>query len=347
MNMNPPPLDSQVPQQYVQIDEGLYYGKAIFGRFPYISERAGDSECRREMYVRVKHKDKEINVHVNRKDFRIVEDDPDLLMFTDTGELTEDELREHISQRFRVMAKTTEKAIRGIVRSAIYSGAPGIGKSYNLEKRLEKAFDRGEINSYTILKGKISAIALFAQLFNHSSPGDILVLDDIDVVFQDETALNLLKAALDTGDRRHLVWMTASTWLEENGIPQEFDFEGSCIFITNIDFDRQIERGSNLAPHLKALVSRSNYLNLGIHTNREILVHIKMTIENTTMLDVHNIDVDQKNLMIKWMEDNVNNIRELSLRTVLKIASYMKGDPEWKETADVLLLKYQPRHVTK
>lgn len=324
----------------VRIKTGLYYKKNIAGTFPFVSERDGDANCERDMYITIQRHGKTINIHVNKDDYTIIEDSEELETILEK-DMTD--MSSKIRRNFQIMTKLTEYVVRGTVRSMIISGAPGIGKSYNLETRLNRAQDRGEINKFTILKGKISAIALFAQLFEHKDRGDVLVLDDIDIVFQDETSLNLLKSALDTGDLRKLVWLTASTWLDENGIDQEFNFEGACVFITNMDFDRMIDKGSLLAPHFKALLSRSIYLNLGIHTNQEILIRVKQVIEETTMLDIHGIDATQKKLMMDWLEDNFTNLRELSLRTILKLASFMKGDPtEWQETAEVTMLRYQP-----
>jgi DNA replication protein DnaC len=324
--------------QIVNIKDALWYGKPVHGNFPLVSVRDGDANCQREVYLRIIKNGKEVNVHANRADYKIVEDTNQPVVTT-----AEEQLDATIARRFEIMAKLTEFVVKGDVRSMIISGAAGIGKSYNLETRLNKAIDNSEINQFTILKGKISAIALFAQLFEHRNKGDILVLDDIDVIFQDETSLNLLKGALDTGDKRHLVWLTASDWLEEQGVDQAFDFEGACVFITNMDFDRMMERGTNLAPHFKALISRSIYLDLAIHTNKEILTRIKQVVNTTTMLDVHGIDNHQKGLMMTWMEDHYENLRELSLRTILKLASFMNGDPQgWQDIAEATMVRNSP-----
>jgi hypothetical protein len=240
----------------------------------------------------------------------------------------------HIERQFSVMTRLTELMVKDAVRALIISGAPGIGKSYSLEKRLDLAIAEDEIGQFTFLKGRISAIALFKQLWDHKEPGDVLVLDDIDGIFHDEVSLNLLKAALDTGDRRVLHWLTANEWLAANGVDNEFEFNGTIAFLTNLDFDRLIERGSILAPHLKALLSRSTYLSLGIHTNKEILIRIKQVIQNTEILAKHHITYEQKWAMIDWLDTHYENLRDLSIRTILKLAAYMKGDPDgWQDIA--------------
>lgn len=320
--------------QVVQIQEAIYRGNVITGNFPLISTKPGDAQATRDLYLRIVRNGKEINVQANRGDYKISEEKQAV------AAPAEDELSVRIARRFDIMSKLTEFVIKGDLRSLIISGAAGIGKSYNLEKRLNQAYEREEINAFTILKGKISAISLFQQLFLHKNKGDILVLDDIDVIFQDEVSLNLLKGALDTGDVRRLSWLTASQWLEEQGVDQSFEFEGACVFITNLDFDRLMERGSNLAPHFKALISRSIYLDLGIHTNKEILTRIKQVVNGTSMLDIHGIDNTQKGMMMDWMEDNYENLRELSLRSILKLAAFMKGDPNgWMDIAEATMVR--------
>jgi hypothetical protein len=249
-------------------------------------------------------------------------------------------LDERIRKRFKVMGKLTESVIAGNTRALIISGASGIGKTYMLEERLSHAQRNGEINKFTILRGKISAIALYAQLYLHKDEGDVLVLDDIDVVFGDETSLNLLKGALDTTKRRHLNWLTASTWLQENGIDDEFDYHGSCVFITNKNFDQMIESGSALSDHLRALLGRAIYLDLAIHTKLEVMVRIKQVVNETELLYNEDIDETQKELLMDWLWDKFPYMRELSIRTVMKIGGFMRTDmDDWEEMAEVTQIK--------
>lgn len=327
----------------VTVKSGLYRNQEISGDFPYVSQSPGDASCKRQLYLRVLKNGKEVNIHVNESDYQVIDKTlKQTIAVVPFSNMSEEdiELDRRIQQRFEIMSKLTEFAIAGHVRSMIISGAAGIGKTYNLETRLNKAIDKCEINRFTVIKGKISAIQMFKQLFEHREKGDILVFDDIDGIFEDETSLNLLKGALDTGDTRTLSWLTAASWLEENGVDQVFNFEGSCIFITNLDFDRMLERGTNLAVHFRALISRSTYLDLGIHENREILMRIKWVVNNTSMLDVHGIDDHQKQLMMQWMTLNHEHMRELSLRTILKLAAFMNGDPKgWQDIAEATMLK--------
>ena len=247
---------------------------------------------------------------------------------------TVEEMKERITKRFNVMNLMTKGLIQGSIRSLIISGAPGIGKTYTLDKELQRANDAGEIE-YTSINGKISGIGLYARLWETREKGSILLLDDVDV-FSSEDVLNLLKAALDSGEKRKVCWSTASSYLEEKEIPKEFDYEGTIVFITNTDVDREVKRGTKIAPHLDALVSRSVYLDLGVHSNSEIMVRVEEVIRNTTMLQNVGLNADDTLEVLEWMKENVKRLRNVSLRTALYIASFILTDREnWKEIAEV------------
>ena len=251
---------------------------------------------------------------------------------------TAEETKARIGKRFNVMKLMTSGIIGGSIRSLIISGAAGIGKTYSLDKALEKASNEGKIN-YNIINGKISGIGLYTRLWECKEANDVLVLDDVDV-FSDMDILNLLKGALDTGEKRKVCWSTASSFLEEKDIPTEFEFEGTIVFITNVDIDRELAKGSKMAPHLQALVSRSVYLDLGVHTNTEIMVRVEDVITTTNMMSSAGLSTADTIDVLEWMKNNVNSLRNVSLRTALYLASFVKTDPQnWKEIAEVTQLR--------
>ncbi|QBQ78654.1 hypothetical protein KAW3E185_00099 [Escherichia phage vB_EcoM_KAW3E185] len=152
--------------------------------------------------------------------------------------------------------------------------------------------------------------------------------------------LNLLKAALDTGDKRKVCWSTASSYLEDKGIDKEFEFEGTIVFITNVDIDKELERGSKLAPHLQALVSRSVYLDLGVHSNEEIMVRVEDVILSTDMMQKRGLTDAETYKALSWMKANVSRLRNVSLRTALYVADFISTDKDgWEEISEVTLLK--------
>lgn len=322
----------------VKIGSALYYGKEISGSFPYLGSLPKDADCKRDLYLRIVRGERTINVHVAEKDYKISESDG---KFSHEAEVKE-YMRQYdlIQERFTIMEQLTEMIITSDIQSLIISGAPGVGKSHHLLGRLNSALDNDEIVGLDIMKGRISPIVLYQRLYESSEKGSVILLDDIDDIFNEETSLNLLKAVLDTGERKTVSWLTASPWLEEQGIPNEFDFEGSIIFVTNLDFDRIIERGSGIGQHLKALLSRSNYLDLGIHSNREIMMRIKQVVGSSDIATRNGMDELQMGEMLDWLETNCDNLRDLSLRSVLKIAGFMKGEGDWTRLATATMVKH-------
>lgn len=249
-----------------------------------------------------------------------------------------EEMKQRINKRFTVMNMMTKGIISGNIRSLIISGAAGIGKTYSLDKALKTAHEYGEI-VYKSINGKISGIGLYEQLWNNREANNVLLIDDVDV-FSDMDMLNLLKAALDTGETRKVCWSTASAYLDDKNIDKEFEFEGTIVFITNVDIDKELERGSKLAPHLHALVSRSVYLDLGVHSNEEIMVRVEDVILNTNMMQKRGLSDAQTSMALNWMKANVTKLRNVSLRTALYLADFVATDANgWEEIAEVTLLK--------
>lgn len=247
---------------------------------------------------------------------------------------TDAEVLARINTRFDVLESLVQDVVDGDIRSLIISGPPGFSKSYTVEH----VMGQGDVK-YEIVKGHSRATGLFKMLWRHRKPGSIIVFDDCDSVFGDEVALNLLKTALDTTEERVISWLAEGAWLEAEGIPNQFEFEGSVIFITNLDFDRTIAGGSKIGKHLEALISRSHYVDLGIKSARDCVVRIKEVVATTEMLS--HLGKSQKESVIKFIEDNMSNLREVSLRTALKVATLVaSGKPNWEAVAQITCCKH-------
>jgi hypothetical protein len=256
-------------------------------------------------------------------------------------ELAEEKMAEidaRIKATFAVLNKVTQGIVDGHIRAAIVSGAAGCGKTYTLEAGLTAAEERGLIR-YQSVRGAMSAIGLFRQLFECSEPNNVLVIDDCDGIFGDLDALNLLKAALDTGKSRKVHWNKESKILDGEGVPRQFEFKGAVVFITNIDFTAEIEADKKMTPHYKALMSRCMYVDLGIHNKREILVRIGQVVYSDEFLNDNHLRKDQAMLMMKWLTSNLNRVRTLSIRTILQLASLVKTDREWEQMANVVMCR--------
>jgi len=195
-----------------------------------------------------------------------------------------------------------------------------------------------KLKKYEVVKGAMSAIGLYSKLYQYSDKKNILVFDDCDSVLLDDLSLNILKAALDTSKKRTIHWNTDSRLLRSEGVPNSFEFKGGAIFITNIKFDHV--KSKKLKDHLEALESRCHYLDLTIDTEREKLLRIQQVITECGMLDDYELTDYDKQDVVQFVKSNVHRLRELSLRTVLKIADLRVSMPDkWQAVAEVTCMR--------
>ena len=256
-------------------------------------------------------------------------------------EETDEETIERMRERFDMLEDMTRATKKGDVRAMIVSGPPGVGKSFGVEKVLGKHDTLAVLGErapkYQVVKGAMSAIGLYCKLFNYADKDNVLVFDDCDSVFSDELSLNILKAALDSKKNRTIHWNTDSFKLRNEGVPDSFQFKGSAIFITNIKFDNV--KSVKMREHLKALESRCHYIDLTIDTDREKMLRIKQIVKDG-MLTEYNLAEDVVQDIVEFCEGNKNRLRELSLRTVLKVADLAKAFPtKWEAMAENTVMK--------
>ena len=240
---------------------------------------------------------------------------------------------QRIGDRFAILNEMTKAVATNKVRAVIVSGPPGIGKSFGVESTLEELnlFDdiAGNKRKFEMVKGAMSAIGLYKKLYEHKDSGHVVCFDDCDAILYDDLALNLLKAALDSGKKRMLHWNTESRTLYQEGMPNSFEFHGGVIFISNIKFDNV--KSKKLQDHLQALQSRCHYLDLTIDSMRDRMLRIRQ-ICRQGMLDKYGMPGEEQEKLIQFIFDNRNRLREVSLRMVLKIADLWKMAPDRYQT---------------
>ena len=253
---------------------------------------------------------------------------------------TDEQILERLGERFEILTEMTKAVKSGDVRAMIVSGPPGVGKSFGVEAVLSKdgLFDTlGERKPrYEIVKGAMSALGLYAKLYEFSDSKNVIVFDDCDSVLMDELSLNILKGALDSSKKRFIAWNTDSRLLRSEGIPDRFEFKGAAIFITNIKFEHV--RSKKLRDHLDALESRCHYIDLQMDTDREKILRIKQVVKDCGMLD--ELEDIQRDEVVEFIEANKTTLRELSLRMVLKVADLRKSFPNtWKAMAKTTCMR--------
>jgi hypothetical protein len=279
----------------------------------------------------------------NLKNITVLEfDDEAIKRRTAEVEQESDEaIVERLRERFDILKQMTIAVKSGDVRAMIVSGPPGVGKSFGVEEVLSKdgLFDQlgARKPRYEIVKGAMSALGLYAKLYEFSDPKSVLVFDDCDSILMEDLSLNILKGALDSSKKRYIAWNTDSRLLRSEGIPDRFEFKGAAIFITNIKFEHV--RSKKLRSHLDALESRCHYMDLEMDTTREKLLWIRAIVEQG-MLDRYEFDKKTQTEVLDFINVNKDSLRELSLRMVLKIADLRKAfSKNWQAMARTTCMK--------
>jgi hypothetical protein len=255
---------------------------------------------------------------------------------------TDEEAMARIRERFDILHEMTKASVTGDIRAMIVSGPPGVGKSYGVEQEIDKAclFDKlaGKRLRAEVVKGSATPIGLYQTLYKYSDSNCVVVFDDCDSILLDDVSLNLLKGALDSGKKRKISWLSESSTLRREGIPDQFEFKGSVIFITNLKFDTM--KSQKLRDHLDALQSRCHYLDLTLDTMRDKVLRIKQIAADGELFASYEFDKCVQDEIIDFMDENKTRLREMSLRMALKIADLRKMSvTNWKRLAETTCMK--------
>lgn len=225
-----------------------------------------------------------------------------------------------INTRFEFVDKLVKMVARKAAPSAIITGEGGLGKSYSVVQalRAEGLRDISEIEPgtqvegskcYRVIKGFSTAKGLFKILFENKN--NIIVFDDCDSVLKDPDALNLLKGALDSYEKRLITWNTS---LKDDGLPRVFEFKGGVIFISNMPQSR-IDQ---------ALKTRSMNVDLSMTLDQK-LERMSYIVEKSgdDFSFLPEITVEVKRSALQLITNNKTTAREVSLRTLVNISKIL------------------------
>lgn len=206
----------------------------------------GDLE---DQYAEIKKEIEDIRTNVKPNSIATIT--PELEM-QKACSLLEEEERATPEERFSDMESYIQMVIDKEAPLALICGAPGVGKSYRIEKLLNKNGLYDE-EGFKLMSGKCTPTSLFTELFQWKEPGQIIFFDDCDSIFRDDDAINILKAAYDSKNTRRVSWNILKPILCPSDVvektdpeslyydavtdkwyyPKKFVYEGGGIIATN------------------------------------------------------------------------------------------------------------------
>lgn len=184
----------------------------------------------------------------------------------------------------------------GLLNTVLIIGAPGLQKSRLVADALG--------GSAHMIKGQTTAYGLYRELFLHRD--EPLVLDDLDGLFTDRTAVRLLKCVLETSPVKTVAWHTRAS--QQDGLPAQFQTRSRTIVITNL--------WKTLNAHVAAVEDRSHVLSFeptvlevhqrvaGWYWNQEIydFVGENLALIQKPSMREYVLAWDRKNADLPWRE---------------------------------------------
>ena len=178
---------------------------------------------------------------------------------------------------------------------------------------------------YSVVKGFSTAKGLYEILYHNRNR--TVVFDDCDSILKDPVALNLLKGALDSYDRRVISWR--SKGFIDDGLPTSFEFTGGVIFISNKHMS-QIDQ---------AVRTRAICIDLSMNLDQK-LERMEAIVEAGEFLPDYDDKI--KKTALAFLKEHAHTAGEISLRTLIQVTLIAEegniGKTKWERRAEYFLL---------
>jgi hypothetical protein len=248
-----------------------------------------------------------------------------------TGSSIQDEVKESrfsINERFGFLSDMVTMLARGDQASVVVTGPGGLGKSHTVTNALVKTgftdtstLEEGSVvnkeKAFNVIKGYSTPKGLYRTLYENRE--GVVVFDDCDSVLKDPVSVNLLKAALDSYDRRIISWRAD---FRDEELPNSFEFKGRVVFISNMDSGKLDQ----------AILTRSLAVDLSMTSKQKVERMQHLCKSKDFMSEYAQNLKDDAMALIESLQDEV---KELSLRTLIQVTKIRKSaGANWKELAE-------------
>ena len=262
---------------------------------------------------------------------------------------------EDVVNRYKTIQNYTSMFTNGnnsAIRGLLISGDAGYGKTHFTKKGL------GSVNPESVdyVKGSsVSAAALYVKLYMNRFEGQVLVLDDVDIINKAKgefaSIIELIKGATETTkDKRVLAWSRAqrNQLMVDNDVPDNFEFNGTIIWITNERIRNIAEKAGS---HWAAIETRFYKVEAWLN-DQEKLLYTLYLVEDIDMLGTECYAKEggySKNIINKTTQYLRNNYKymydfndnsTLSPRSAIKLADTITNfADDWEMMANMQFIK--------
>lgn len=278
-----------------------------------------------------------------------------------------------VNERFEFLTTIVDMVAKAETPSAIVIGDGGLGKTFTVTETLASAGlkDISNLNElpigptgddrklFTIIKGYSTAKGLYRTLFENRNR--TVIFDDCDSVLKDPTAVNLLKGALDSYDKRIISWNAES--FGDDDLPRSFEFCGGVIFISNMPrfkLDGALKTRAYIADVFMTTeekIERMEWIikNVRIKETGELGVisetedkFVKVLIKGETKARkfaegeieytfMEKYNIKHKKAAVDFIAKHKDEVVDLSFRTLHQVTKVAARGGDWKRLAEYVI----------
>lgn len=268
----------------------------------------------------------------------------------------------HINERFDILESFVDMVARKRANSTVITGSGGLGKTFSVLKVMKelcipqapemltisdptilgkspdqltldemmeldsyREAEAARASGYVMIKGYSTARSLYRTLYENRD--SVIWFDDCDAVVKDPTAVDILKAALDSYDERWVTWNAEMAGVSKD-LPRRFEFRGSVIFVSNM----------SMLKVPQAFISRSLPIDVSM-TKAEIIERMEFIITSDTFMPAYDFQIKRDALDYLKSVVHYPDIKTVNLRSLVHTVKNRSDNKKNWQRASLYALK--------